>query len=145
MNRKLVRVLAISILPSFVVALVFYFLLGYRRDYLGHYAAGYGGTLCATMIVLFIIPATLYRRVASWVVVGSTILCIAAGAMAEATVFRIAKFDEIDFCNQSLGAVLAGLAVIVFASELKPDDTAIRSAVAIGAIFLTAGAYFAFT
>ena len=145
MKRPLVYVLVVTTLPAFAVSLLFYFLLGYRRDYLGHYAAGYGGTLCATMIVLAAIQATQIRRNAFVAVVLSTILCIAAGTVAEATVFRLAKFDEIDFCNQSLGAVLAGLVVMFLAGDAKQTDTAFRSVIAIGASFLIAGFYFAFT
>mgnify|MGYP006908397321 CR=1 FL=1 len=41
--------------------------------------------------------------------VGQYSACIALGGFLENTVYRIAKWDEVDFCNQSLGAVLAGL------------------------------------
>jgi hypothetical protein len=142
---KLTKTLIVSIVPAFVVSLLFYVLLGHRRDYLGHYAAGYGGTLCAITIVLAAIPARLYGRVACSTVLPSTILWIAAGAVAEATVFRLAKFDQVDFCNQSLGAVLAGLAAIYIAGDLKPTDAALRSVLAAGAVFLISGAYFAVT
>jgi hypothetical protein len=120
-------------------------LLGHRRDYLGHYAAGYGGTLSALAVVLAAIPAARFERAASWVVVPCTMLCIAAGTVTEATVFRLAKFDEIDYCNQNLGAVLAGLAAIYIAGKAKPADGALRCVIAIGAVFLLIGAYFAVT
>lgn len=139
------RVLIISSFPAFVVSLLFFHFLGHRRDYLGHYAAGYGGTLCAMMIVLAAIPPARFRVTASWVVVPCTMLCLAAGTVAEATVFRLAKFDQVDFCNQNLGAVLAGLAAMFLAGNEKPADMALRSAIAIGAIYLIAGGYFAVT
>lgn len=145
MKPQFGTIVVVSILPAFAVSLLFYFLLGHRRDYLGHYAAGYGGTLCASTIMLSAIPATVFRRIASSMVVPGTILCITAGALAEATVFRLAKFDQIDFCNQSLGAVLAGLATVFIASETKPTDAALRSVIVVGAVFLLAGAYFAVT
>ncbi len=118
-------------------------LLGHRRDYLGHYAAGYGGTLSAIAIVLAAIPATRFEQQASLAVVPCTLLCIAAGTVTEATVFRLAKFDEIDYCNQNLGAVLAGLVAMHIAHGAKPPDVAFRCVIAIGAVFLMIGGYFA--
>jgi hypothetical protein len=91
-------------LPAIVVSMTYVLFLGYRRDYIGHFAAGYGGTLCAITVVLAAVPARAYRSASSALPFVCTILCILAGAIAESTVFRLAKFDEIDFCNQSLGA-----------------------------------------
>lgn len=102
MNANLKSTLVVCILPTLIVSMLFYVLLGHRRDYLGHYAAGYGGTLSVIAIVFAAIPAARFETLASWAVVPSTILCIAAGTMTEATVFRLAKFDEIDYCNQNL-------------------------------------------
>jgi hypothetical protein len=63
------------------------------------------------------------------------VACILLGAVAEATAFRIAKFDEIDFCNQSIGAVLASMATLALVSQTKPPDkildTGLISAIAI--------------
>ncbi len=145
MTPKLSTILVVSVLPTLLVSLLFYVLLGHRRDYLGHYAAGYGGTLCAAAVVFAAIPPRSFRRIAYATVVPCTILCIAAGAVAEATVFRLAKFDQIDFCNQNLGAILAGLAAICLARNAKPSDPALRCMIAIGVIFLLVGAYFAVT
>ena len=145
MQANLKTALVVSIFPTALVSLLFYVLLGHRRDYLGHYAAGYGGTLSAIAIVLAAIPATRFEKLASLAVVPCTILCIGAGTVTEATVFRLAKFDEIDYCNQNLGAVLAGLAAIHIAHNAKPSDVALRCVIAIGAIFLLIGAYFAVT
>ena len=145
MKPKLKTTLIVSIFPAFLVSLLFYVLLGHRRDYLGHYAAGYGGTLSAIGIFLAAIPTSRFERLAPWVIIPSTILCIAAGTVTEATVFCLAKFDEIDYCNQNLGAVLAGLAAIHIAGNAKPSDVALRCVISIGASFLLAGAYFAVT
>ena len=142
---KLTTTLVVAIVPTFFVSLLFYVLLGHRRDYLGHYAAGYGGTLSAIAIVLAAIPASRCQQIGSLTIVPCTILCIAAGTVAEATVFRLAKFDEIDYCNQNLGAVVAGLVAIVIAGNAKPPDVALRCVIAIGAISLLIGAYFAVT
>ncbi|MEM8670891.1 MAG: hypothetical protein AAGG48_25410 [Planctomycetota bacterium] len=139
------RTLSIAVLPTFVVSLLFYVLLGHRRDYLGHYAAGYGGTLSAISILFGAIPSKWFARIAPVVVLPSTLLCIAAGTVTEATVFRLAKFDEVDWCNQNLGAVLAGLAAICLVNNEKPSDVALRCLIATGAISLLVGAYFAFT
>jgi hypothetical protein len=43
-----------------------------------------------------------------WLGVGLVALAVLFGVATEATVFRIAIFDPVDFFNQSLGAVAAG-------------------------------------
>lgn len=145
MNPKLTTTLFVAIVPTLAVSLIFYALLGHRRDYLGHYAAGYGGTLSAIAIVLALIPVTRFQQIGSLAVVPCTVFCIAAGTVAEATVFRLAKFDEIDYCNQNLGAVVAGLVAICFAGNAKPSDVVLRCLIVIGAISLLIGGYFSVT
>ncbi len=145
MKQQVKTNLVVSIVPTIVVSLLFYILLGHRRDYLGHYAAGYGGTLSAIAIVLAAIPAIRFEQIAPWTVLPCTVLCIAAGTVTEATVFRLAKFDEIDYCNQNLGAVLAGLVAMHLANSTKPSDVAFKCLIAVGAIFLLIGGYFAVT
>ncbi len=145
MKSKLSTVLFVSVLPTLLVSLLFYVLLGHRRDYLGHYAAGFGGTLCAATIVLAAIPARLFHRIGYSTVVPCTLLCIAVGAVAEATVFRLAKFDQVDFCNQNLGAVFAAFAAIHIAGDKKPTDVVLRCLIAFGAVYLVMGGYFAIT
>lgn len=145
MKPKLTTTLVVAVIPTVFVSLLYYVLLGHRRDYLGHYAAGYGGTMCAIAIVLAAIPATRFSQFGSFAVVPCTILCIAAGTVTEATIFNLARFDEIDYCNQNLGAVIAGLATISIAGDAKPADVALRCLIAIGAISLLIGAYFAVT
>ena len=91
------------------------------------------------------VPPQRFRRFAVWVVVPTTVICIAAGAGAEATVFRLAKFDEIDFFNQSLGAILAGLVGMCLVRDTKPIDMELRLVIVTGALLLAVGAYFAVT
>jgi len=43
---------------------------------------------------------------------------IGLGAFFEASIFRIAIFDPIDFCNQSLGAAIAALAFLANPPQL---------------------------
>ncbi len=145
MNGLRMRSACLVIGPALVVSLMYYFLLGHRRDYLGHFAAGYGGTLSALTIAVAILPTGWYRRISVWIIFPIVIVCIGLGAVTEATVFRLAKFDEIDFCNQNLGAVLAGLAVLHLAGGKKIDDIAVWIGVAVGGCFLLLGFYFALT
>lgn len=48
--------LMLSVVPGLLVSALYASVLGYRRDYLGHYAAGYGGTLGAVIAVLAVLP-----------------------------------------------------------------------------------------
>lgn len=149
MKRELVGAIVLDILPALAVSLLYYLLLGYRRDYLGHFAAGYGATLTATALLLAIVVTALspdqFRHIVPSIAVAATVLCIGAGAVTEATIFRFAKFDEIDFCNQSLGAVIAGVVAIAIAGEAKSTGPTFRWAVATGIVFVLVGAYFAFS
>jgi uncharacterized membrane protein len=148
-KREFVGAAVLSILPALAVSLLYYLLLGYRRDYLGHFAAGYGATLTATALLLAIVVTALspdqFRHIVPSIAVAATVLCIGAGAVTEATIFRFAKFDEIDFCNQSLGAVIAGVVAIAIAGEAKSTGPTFRWAVATGIVFVLVGAYFAFS
>lgn len=139
------RAVVFACLPSLVVCLIYYVLFYYRRDYLGHYAAGYGGTLCAIAAFYGAIPARRFVRWAPALLFLCVILCIAGGTLTEATVFRLAKFDEVDYCNQNLGAVLAGLVGAGPLGHDKPDDTILRGWVVVGGFFLVLGGYFAVT
>jgi hypothetical protein len=81
-----------------------------------------------------------------WSVLGNLLLCLGCiliGAFTEATAFRIAKFDELDFCNQSLGAVLASLSSLFFAGNVRPDVRELDRIVILGIAFFGAGAVFA--
>jgi hypothetical protein len=97
------------------IAVAYHQFLGQRSDYLGHYLAGCGGTLLLLVVTLAILPPAQYARLAPASIVLLALVAIAIGAMFESTIYRIAKFDEVDFCNQSLGAVIAGLGVMLMA------------------------------
>lgn len=144
MNPRAVTI-AVVLLPAVVASLGFHLALGHRRDYLGHFAAGYGGTLALIAIALAMIPPTRYAKQAGWVVVPGTLLAIAAGTVTEATIFNIAKFDEVDYCNQNLGAVLAGLVAVYLVQPAKPPDADFRWALLTGVTFVLIGGYFALT
>ncbi len=60
-------------------------------------------------------------------------------------VFRLARFDEIDLCNQSLGAVLAGLVIWQLGRTPKPSDAIFLSCMSSGLLMLLLGTYFALT
>lgn len=94
-------------LAAGVGALAFLLLTGDRLDYPGHYLAGFGGTLG-----LLVFPLASLRERLGWEVVGAVAVAVALGAVLEATVFRFAIFDPVDFANQSLGACLAGACVV---------------------------------
>jgi len=133
----------VATLPALVIGMAYLIWLGYRPDYLGHYAAGYGATLLGIVVGLAIIPRGWYRKVAVLWIVGGSMAAIALGGVAEATVYRIAKFDEIDFCNQSLGAVLAGLVTLDLFGASKPTDGTFRVGVVVSVGFTLTGYYFA--
>src|SRR5262245_36969508 len=106
----------LAIIPAITIGGLFEIFLGPRHDYTGHFLAGYGGTLAACMFCLKqLSPERLARRGEIDVLLVS-VVCIGLGAVTEATIFRIAKFDEVDFCNQSLGAVLAGVVSLAYTS-----------------------------
>ena len=126
-------------LPAVLAILTFECFLGHRHDYSGHFAAGYGATLGAAMFALRIVDVAKYRSQLTWMIVPFCILCIGGGAVAEATAFRIAKFDEVDFCNQSLGAVLATLCSIPFLCEKHENTELIDGSLVIGIAFLGIG------
>lgn len=107
----------------------------HRSDYAGHYLAGLGGTLMLLGIVLW-----LSGRPMRWLGIAVVVMAILVGVATEATVFRIAIFDPVDFTNQSLGAIAAGW--------LMYDATRRRcgvTAASLGVIVLIAGFLFAFT
>ena len=109
----------------------------YRSDYLGHFIAGFGATL-----LLFALHARRRRR--HWIGAESVLIVLAAifmGAITEATIFKIATFDPVDFVNQSLGATIAGAGVIGRAADVGT----IRIFWALGLLSVAAGFFFAFT
>ena len=95
-------------------ALTYKFLLNDRPDYMGHFLAGFG----ATLLVMWAI-AVVSEGAPSAVGIG-TLVCLVLGLLAEATVFSLGGFDNVDLCSQSLGGALAGLGVLQTAVG---DDT----------------------
>ena len=128
--------------PSLTVGVVAVVLLGVaygvlfpdRTDYLGHFLAGAGGTYWVLAVVVEAAPE---RR---WPVVIAVWAAVLVGVVAEATVFRLAEFDPVDLANQSLGAVLAGVAML----DARPYDRSSAVAAAAGLLFLIGGFCFAF-
>ncbi len=140
MSRLPVVSLLALLLPPIVVGFTYFQFLGHRSDYLGHFLAGFGGTLGAVALSLALLSMMLMgdgteypltwpsaaqsprsgarcRAQPSHGQAGRTVVivvlaCIGLGAIFEETLYHIAKWDEVDFCNQSLGAVLAGLAAL---------------------------------
>ncbi len=147
-------------LPAAPVTIVYYVCLGHRRDYLGHFSAGYGGTLIALVLAIIATPQNRFVALSGRLVICVTLFCIVGGILAEATVFRLAIFDLVDMCNQNIGAVLAGLTSIPCIQTAKqtlaannqpgdaankPSDSQLRSMLACGIGFLLLGTYFAVT
>ena len=110
MRPTLARVWAGLLLTALPVLLF----LGYRTDYLGHYLAGFGGTL-----LLLGLPPLFGRKPSDRKTVWIVLVAILIGFFIECTICNIAKFDPIDFGNQSLGACIAGL--ILLRTEWTPD------------------------
>ncbi len=127
----LLRVLAAGIGGG----LVFLALFGYRTDYAGHYLAGFGGTLG-----LLVFPLATLSLSLRWEPFGAAVVAILLGAVVEATVFKIAIFDPVDFFNQSLGAVLAAISV-----QGRPASlVASAGSGLLALVFLAVGAVLAF-
>jgi hypothetical protein len=128
--------------PATVVAAGFYFSLAHRSDYLGHYLAGFGGTLIAMVLLL-----AAFERMPTVVPTMILLACVASigfGAVLEATIFRIGRFDEVDFFNQSLGAVLAALVALRMSKSQTYATTVLATGLAVGMAFLVGGFWFAF-
>jgi len=137
------RVIAVTLIPALVLAVMYYTQLGYRRDYLGHYAGGYGGTLGLLLWLMRAVGVDAARRAGPMIVVAVTVVCVGLGVITEATVFRIARFDEIDFGNQSIGAVLAGLAALGAMHDLAGNRACSLSGLIVAFLFFASGFYFA--
>jgi hypothetical protein len=133
----------LSVAPAALCGLAYEIFLGPRHDYTGHFLAGYAGSLGAISVWLKTLSSEQFRR---WSLLGLPLACLACvliGAGLEATAFRIAKFDEIDFCNQSLGAVLAAAVAMAFAGEAKPPDAVFDRVLIVAVAFLGVGSIFA--
>lgn len=137
------RKLLLATGPALLAGLAFELFLGHRHDYTGHFAAGYGGTLGLIMVWLRVLPAERFGRLSIGSIVPLCLLCIGLGTITEATIFRLAKFDEVDFCNQSLGAVLACAAALAYVGPAKPPERHFDFGLIAGIVFLGAGGCFA--
>ena len=135
--------LLVAILPAAAAGAVYEIYLGHRHDYTGHYLAGYGGTLGALMVWLRTVPENRYGAISSWSILPLCIACIGVGAIFEATIFRLARFDEVDFCNQSLGAVFAAAAALLLVDHQKPAVQSMDVGLIVGIVFLGAGGVYA--
>jgi hypothetical protein len=87
-------------------------------------------------------PASIRRR-SDWSIVAVCLACILIGVFTEATAFRLAKFDEVDFCSQSLGAVFAGIVAMAFVVDPKPADPAFDRGVVVAVVFFSLGGFIA--
>lgn len=105
-----------------------------RTDYAGHFLAGAGGTLGLLAAVVAAAPGR------PWAIVGATWVAILLGVGTEASVFRLAEFDPVDLANQSMGAVLAGIAML----DARPRDGSVSVAAVAGSLLLIAGFHYAF-
>jgi hypothetical protein len=138
-----IRVLLVAVLPALLVGVIFELFLGHRHDYTGHYAAGFGATYCIVVFALRLLASNAYYEKAQRILLPICVICIAAGAVTEATIFRIARFDEIDFFNQSLGAVLAVACATAYVTQEKLPETVFEYGLVVGIAFLGIGGCFA--
>ena len=128
--------------PALVVAVMYHLALGHRSDYLGHYAPGFGGTIIAMMITLAAFDRV--PRFVPWLILTACLAAIMFGVFLEATIFRIGRFDEVDFCNQSLGAVLAALVALRLSVSKSTSTVVLAQGIVVGLVFLAGGFWFAF-
>jgi hypothetical protein len=138
-----VRHLLSATLPAILIGALLQLFLSPRHDYLGHFLAGYGGTLAACMFWMKLLPSDRRTARGEVDVLLVCVGCIVLGAVTEATFFRIAKFDEIDFCSQSLGALLAGIGAMKFLTARQAGDMEFDRGLIAGIVFLGAGGCFA--
>ena len=144
MIATLTRYVAFVLLPGLVLLAVWVGLFMYRPDYIGHTLAGYGGTLCALSMTAWFVCAKGDDKTAAMSFLLMALFCIALGAVAEATFFRLAIIDPIDFCLQSLGAVLAAISAILGQRWREASRRVVAVMFAQGALFLLLGTYYAF-
>ena len=135
--------LLVTTVPAIVLGALFLGFFSPRYDYLGHFWAGYGGTLGACMVWMRIPPPERLAVRGELEVLFVCMGCIALGAVTEVTIFRIAKFDEIDFCSQSLGAVLAGISATNVLTARQAGAREFDRGLIAGIVFLRAGGCFA--
>ena len=103
MRRSLGRIW----LAALLVCLPYWLFLWNRTDYLGHAIAGFGGTLLLLSLLLLF-----KRRLSEKKLIALVCLAIGLGFGTEMTIFNLAKFDPVDFANQSIGACMAGICLL---------------------------------
>lgn len=104
-----------------------------RSDYAGHFLAGAG----ATAMLLAVVSAFVQRSRPGLVVL-LTLFAVGLGTGTEATVFREAAFDWVDFAIQSSGAVLVANGFI------RDGDRHSDLGLGLGFVMLVGGFWFAF-
>ena len=124
--------LALGAIP--VVAAAYVVAFPTRPDYPGHLLGGAGATLLLGVLVVLV------RRPHPLVVVGVVLVAVGLGAITEQTVFRLAEFDPVDLANQSVGAGLAGFAILE--CDRHPRSLVVASVV--GLLLVVAGFRYAF-
>ena len=130
-THVVVRSLAVGL----ATALIYGMLFSYRTDYLGHYLAGFAGTLLVLSLLVAIGPRNL-----DGIALAIGIVAIGIGWVTESTIFKLAIFDPVDFLNQSLGALIA---VAVVMGETGSTSRA-AGLFALSVLGLIGGFYFAF-
>lgn len=122
------------LVPIGLVALALRLGVAARPDWLGHLLAGFGASL---LLVLAALRCTGGRR---GTVLGATALAALLGWGAEHTMFALAGADPMDLHAQTLGAGLAGLALL----RGRAEETPALPCSLVAASCLVAGAFFAF-
>lgn len=106
-----------------------------RSDYLGHYLSGFG----ASLLFMWVVSRMVRDR--PGVVVIATLVCIGLGYVCESVLFPLGGFDWMDFYTQSMGAAIAGLALVQLSTS-DPEDGG--GVIVAGVAALMIGGYFAF-
>ncbi|MGQ0467907.1 MAG: hypothetical protein ACT4QG_21640 [Sporichthyaceae bacterium] len=88
-----------------------------RADYTGHFLAGAG----ATLLLLGLAAASL-EKPQPWTILAVCLAAVGMGAIAEATVFRLAAYDWVDFAVQSMGAVLVTAPFLEAGKRRQPSS-----------------------
>ncbi len=139
------RTLSIVAASGILTCSGFVLFLAHRTDYAGHYAAGFGGTLLALGWGIGMVPnAISLPAFGRWVfTITATAICL--GALLESSVFKLAIFDPVDFCNQSIGAVVAGLAFFAGSPPIPISGKQVQANTYLAVVFLVLGFYWAFS
>lgn len=130
--------------PALLLAVAYIVFLGDRTDYAGHFMAGFGGTLFWIMAIFHAQQDSRLKLSPGPLVTLIVPACIVFGTLLEATTFRLAKFDEVDYFNQNLGAIMAGISSLVVLTDPDTGSAAVLPSMIIAAIFLFAGFVYAF-